>query len=65
MNSNLEMFINKLQMLASTTVSNKHKFVLFIQWNESNVLKEAKKILKQGFSNTIVDQWLHKATFWS
>jgi len=63
MNFNPEMFINKLQMLASTAVSNKHKFSWFIQWNESNVLKEANKIPKQGFSNTTVDQLLHKATF--
>jgi len=60
MNSNFEMFINKLQMLASTAVSNKHKFAWFIRWN---VLKEANKIPKQGFSNTTIDQWLHKATF--
>jgi len=65
MNSNPKMFINKLQMLASIAISNKHKLAWFIQWNESNVLKETNKIPKQGFSNKIFFQWLHKATFWS
>jgi hypothetical protein len=36
----------KLQMLALTMVSNEHKVVLVIQWNESNVLRETNKFPK-------------------
>lgn len=63
MNSDLEMLTEKLQMLALTTICNEQKVSWFIQWNESSVLKEVKKFLKQGFFNSTFDKWFHKVTF--
>jgi hypothetical protein len=32
-------------------------------WNESIILREAKKFPKLDFSNSQFDKWLHKVTF--
>jgi len=50
-------------MLACTHVTNEQKVSLLKIWNQSNVLKEAKKFPKQGFLNGAFDKWLHKTTF--
>jgi hypothetical protein len=63
MNSELEMFTKKLQMLAFSCVTPRQKLSWFKKWNELNVLREAKKFPKQGFSDEQFDKWLHKATF--
>jgi hypothetical protein len=63
MNSEPKMFIEKLQMLASTQVSNEQKVSWLKLWNQFGVLKEAMKFPKQGFSDGTFDKWLHKATF--
>jgi hypothetical protein len=59
------MLTNKLQMLASLTISNEQKVLWLMEWNKSSVLKETKKFSKQRFYNFMFDKWLHKATFWS
>jgi hypothetical protein len=51
-------------MLTIATISNMKKVSWLIYKNESNVLREVKKIPKQGFSDSMFDKWLHKATFW-
>jgi hypothetical protein len=46
MNSELEMFMKKLQMLAYSYVFLDQKLAWLKQWNKSNVLKEVKKFPK-------------------
>jgi hypothetical protein len=58
-----EMFIEKLQMLACTQVSNEHKVSWLKLWNQFGVLEEVVKFPKQGFSDGTFDKCLHKATF--
>jgi len=57
------MLTKKSQMLASLAISNEQEVLWLMQWNKSNVFREAKKFPKQGFSNFMFDKWLHKATF--
>lgn len=64
MNLNLKMFMETLQMLVSSQVSNKQKVFWPKHWNQSPILKEPHKFLKVDLSNVIFEKWLHKATFW-
>jgi hypothetical protein len=57
------MFIKKLQMLAYSCVIPQQQLSWLKTWNELNVLREAKKFPKQGFSVQQFDKWLHKAIF--
>jgi hypothetical protein len=51
-------------MLVYMCVSPEEKIVWLKQWNESNVLQEAKKFLMFDFFDDQFDKWFHKATFW-
>ncbi len=64
MNFKLEMLIEKLQMLAYARVFLEQKLTWLKQWNESSVIRKAKKFPTFGFMNVQFDKWFHKATFW-
>jgi hypothetical protein len=49
-------FTEKLHMLTSTHVTNEQKVLWLKLWNQSSVLKEARKIPKHGFSNGTFDK---------
>lgn len=49
MNTNLEMLIEKFQMLVSAYVSNKQKSLWLKHWNQFEVLFESQKFPKHGF----------------
>jgi hypothetical protein len=57
------MLTKKLEMLAFALVTNEQKVSWLKLWNQSNVLREATKFPKHGFSDGTFDKWLHKATF--
>ncbi len=63
MNLEPKMFMKKLQMLTYSCVTPQQKLSWLKTWNESNVLKEAKKFLEQGFLDQQFDKWFHKAIF--
>jgi len=59
------MLIEKLHMLTSAHVTNEQKVLWLKLWNQSSVLREARKFSKHGFSNGTFGKWLYKTTFWS
>jgi hypothetical protein len=65
MNLNLKLLTKKLHMLIFAHVTNEYKVLWLKLWNQSIVLKEARKFPKHGFSNETFDKWFYKATFWS
>jgi hypothetical protein len=56
------MFTKKLQMLATTTMSNELKYFGYNNWIRG--LEATNKFTTQGFFNATFDMWLHNATFW-
>jgi hypothetical protein len=62
--SELEMLIEKLQMLVTSYVSSEQKVKWLKQRNQPVGVREATKFPKQGFLDAVCAKWFQKVTFW-
>jgi hypothetical protein len=61
---NVEISLEKLQVLVTSCVDASQKVMWLRWWNVKHLVKKNLKFLDTKVSNVDFIKWLHKATFW-